>query len=784
MPNPQVPPEGPTDSPWLAIVGEAPGAEEVSAMRPFVGSAGRLLGMMLSAAGVPRGECYITNVSKERPPGNNFKARYYNDNEPTQELLALHDQLAEELRRVKPKVILALGAEALRALTPYTSIKNYRGTMIEFQGFRILPTYHPSYILRGMTVERPVVEADIRKAYRQARNPSKPKTFFNINPTFEEVCRLLRERPAKIALDIETVNLETRMIGIAWSKHEALTIPLFKGRNHAWTLDQEAEILFGLGKLLRSRDTAKVIQNLNFDYTILARDFGFEINNITQDTMLAQHLLYPELPKGLDFLCSIYTDHEMYWNYDSKSHDQTAFYCCKDCVVTFEASEELEQELIERNMLSFYQNIVLPGTLALMRIQSRGINVDVEAREKLRATAMRELDEIRHRLTSTLGFDLNPQSPKQVSELLYGKWKLPKQLNPKTKTPTTDDDALKALAKKSGVGHVQKVIGDILAHRQKRVLISTFLEMNLAAGKVHTSYNIGGTVTGRLASRATIDDVGGNLQNIPRGPMRKIFKPDPGKVLIKADLSQAEYRVLIWRARITRVIDRWQNEPGFNIHMWNASENIYRVPISAVTKEMYQNAKNGVYGANYGIGPHKVSRMYNIPFQDAKFIISRYHEAVPEVQAVYQSEIRAMIDESREIINPLGRRRIFFGLIDDELYRAAYSHYCQSTVADVINSAMIELEYSTYEPPFVEVLLQVHDELVCQCPIEHAEAGVAKIRKAMERPIIIEGRALTIPAEIKLGPSWGETMELNEWKQSLLTSSQPSQPALLGTTGP
>ncbi len=765
-----VPPTGPTSRPLIAIVGEAPGQHEEIQGRPFVGPCGHLLNQMLSSVGITRDECYITNLSKVRPPGNNFQQMYYDEGNfkfPSQHLQQIRRELIDELRAIQPKIVVAMGAEVLKALTPHTSIKNLRGTMCFYNGLRILPTYHPSYILRGMAEERPVVEADLRKAKRQAEFPSKPPTNFVDDPTFDQCMEFLRSCPARVAVDIETVDNSTRCIGFAWSKFEAISIPLTKGYNHAWTHEQEIELMVALDKFLRNPHIEKLIQNITYEWTVLAREWGLEIVNCVMDTMLAQHTLYPELPKGLDFLCSIYTDHEMYWGYDSSSWKSTATYNCYDVIVTYECAEKLEKELRERGMWKFYRNNVHRSVEALCYVQSRGVLIDLPAREAIKAQTQIEMEEIKHRLMRLLGFELNPSSPKQVLELITKIWHIPAPISLKTKKPTSDDDALTGLAKKYPVH--KGILDDILSYRQKRVLISTFCDMELKEGRVLTSYNVAGTVTGRLASSATIDGIGGNLQNIPRGTFRRVFIADPRRVLIKADLSQAEYRVLIWKARIERVIQRWLTEPGFNIHMWNASENIYRIPISQVTKLQYANAKSGVYGANYGIREHKVSKQYNIPFQEAKYILTRYHEAVPEVQGVYQKEIREAINSTREIENCFGRKRLFLGELGDEMYRAAYSHYAQSTIGDLINAGLCDLQDWCFEQPELgmEILLQVHDELVCQAWETHLESACELLRRALERPIVIPGAScpLTIPCEIKVGRNWYDVMDPTKWKE-------------------
>lgn len=760
----RVPPIGPTDAPLLALVGEAPGPDEERMGRPFAGASGHLLDQLLNAAQIDRSKCYITNVSKIRPPANNFAKFYYEEGKfgyPTMALLNAREELWAELKSVRPKVVVALGAEALKALTQHQSIQTYRGMMIDHFGQRILPTFHPAYLLRGAYGERPIVEADLRKAIRQARFPSQPTTNFNLDPTFDEVMFFLRQRHARLGVDIETVDNTTRMIGFAWNKYDAICVHFMRGTSHRWSAEEEAQICVELDKLFRDRSTEKVLQNLMYDCTVMAKEFGFVLENLTFDTMLGQHTLFPELPKDLGFLCSIYTDHPMYWGYDRGDWRSTAEYNCMDCVVTVEAADKITEEMHKAGTRDFYKRIVHPTVLALLYVQSRGVKIDLAARAEIDAQTVQEMAEIKLALATALGFELNPNSPPQVQELVYRKWKLPTQFDPKTKRPTTNDDALSFLAKK--FPQHSYVLGKILEYRQKRVLLSTFVRMTLDGDRVRTSYNVGGTVTGRLSSSSTIEGVGGNLQNIPRGKFRRIFVADPGKVIIKADLSQAEYRVLIWKARIMRVIARWQTDPNFNIHMWNASENIFRIPVGQVTADQYSKSKQGVYGANYNIGYLKVSKMYNMDPKESKFILSRYHEAVPEVQGVYQKEIVEELVATRVIINPLGRRRTFCGRMDDETFRAAYSHYCQSTVADLLNLAIIDLhevEMSQRGQDLgLNILLQVHDELVCQCDENKIPESVDAVRRAMEREILIPGNdvPLKIPCEIKVGRNWSDT---------------------------
>lgn len=752
-------PTGPTNRPLLALVGEAPGREEVECGAPFVGAAGRLLTQMLKATGIDRKACYITNISQVRPDRNDF-GTYYKDkrrNEPTRELVVNWQALRHELTEVNPKVIVALGAEPLRALTDERSLSDFRGTMIDRAGFRVLATYHPAYILRAYG-DRPIVEADLTKAHRQAKEPYRPRTQFSINPPFHEVLARLNERPKRIVVDLETFGSPptTRCIGIAWSKYEAMSIPFVLDGDHRWAEDEEVAILTALKALLLDPYVEKVFQNHPFDVGVLEREFGLAVDPVGIDTMFAFHLLQAGLKrKSLDFLCSIYTDHPVYWHYNAARDDELATYNCMDCIVTYEVAGKIEEELKERNLEKFYTEHTHPAIGAVTRMGHRGIRVDLKAREVLKLQTEWEMAQITKKLEPQTLPNFNPSSTAQVATLLYQLWGLPKQKSLKTHKVTTEDTALQYLGRK--YPERKELIDLILDYRKKRTLLSTFIEVPLKNGRSYTSFNVAGTVTGRLSSSKTIEGYGGNLQNILRGTFRRTFIADEGKVLIKADLKQAEYRYLIWVARIDRIIEKYRKDPDFSIHWWNAVVNIWRVPREEITPEMYSKTKNGTYGANYGIGPLKVSRMYNMPTQEAKFIIERYHENVPEVREVFQREIREALKSTRRLTNPLGRERIFYGRLDEELFRAAYSWVCQSLVADVLLAALVELDELGEE-----ILLQVHDELVLQCDEDKVPETAQRIRSAMEREIKVPGvqTPLVIPCEIKVGKNWYDMKEL------------------------
>jgi DNA polymerase-1 len=756
-----VKPTGPTDSPYLAIVGEAPGVEEAKRGLPFVGNAGHLLDQMLAHVGISRQECYITNVADRRPPDNNFGV-FYVDKKRTQPTPLLHEmrgRLKGELHVVQPRVILAMGNEALKALSPYSGIKKHRGCMYDVdileESMRMLPTIHPASLFHNY-VDRPIVELDLAKALRQARRPYKPEMSFGILPDFDTVMQWIELGLSPVAFDIETIGPCTRSLGFAWSPTEAISIPLIRHGTHAWTCEQEQMILQGLNSLLSNPEIEKYLQNAPYDTTVVARELGIHVDGITHDTMYAQHLLYPELPKALDFQSSVYTDFPKYWGRPDQSSDGgNAKYGCYDCCATFIAALKQIRELEQRNLLLFYKRRVHPTIFSLTRMQNRGIKIDAEAKEVERKRLSDELQKNLLALPKLIGYDVNPNSPKQVKALVYDDWGLPKQKKLGTKKVTVEEDALQALARKFPLR--RPVLDTILTCRKTNKLISTYIDQELDGGRARTSYGL--AKTGRITSSKTIEGFGGNLQNIPRGIFRRLYVADEGKVLIKADLKQAEYRVFCWDAPVFEQINLFLSDPSFDVHTYNTAL-VYDCAEDKVTKEQRYDVKQVVFASLYAAGALKISRMLDIDFHTAKFILERFKRIRPELEQWWR-KVEDDLKTTRTLTNGMGRQRVFFGRMDAATFREGYNWKCQSFVADIINQAL-----NTLDDLGVECLLQVHDELVVQCDDSPwmIKDTVRHVKEAMEIPVRFKGveQPLTIPVEIAVGHNWYDVKEYDE----------------------
>ena len=316
----------------IAIIGEAWGEHEERARQAFVGYTGALLNQLLSAADIDRRSCLVTNVFNLRPAGNDVEAfcgpkssaipNYpplaagkYVRREFTAEL----DRLASDISEATPNIIICLGNTPLWAFTGKTGISKYRGTTILSSytaiGYKVLPTFHPSYIVRGQWNQRPIVIADLIKAKRQSTSPEivRPAREIWIDPTLEDLhdfqTKYIRDR---LAVDIETSGNIITCIGLAPSKDHCLVVPFIDRRrktNLYWPTRSDAISAWTfIRSLLEDARLFKTFQNGLFDITFIYRTTGIKTLGAEHDTMLLHHALQPEMMKGLGFLGSVYTD--------------------------------------------------------------------------------------------------------------------------------------------------------------------------------------------------------------------------------------------------------------------------------------------------------------------------------------------------------------------------------------------------------------------------------------------------------------------------------------------
>jgi DNA polymerase len=334
--NPCIKSVGPRDA-KVVLIGEAPGKDEELTGIPFVGASGQELNRMLHQAGLKRSEILLTNVIFTRPPENKFDAFTLKktDLPPAYDLPALssgqylHPDFRVELERlwgellsVKPNLIIAAGATAAWSVLGSCKISQIRGTLHQSRFGKVLPTWHPAVLFHGQWDLRAIIVADLMKAFVEKDFPEirRPERYVLIDPTIEEVeewCAAALAAPL-IACDVETRGGGIACLGLASSPSDALVVPFFDPRKLAfdpvrglspgsyWTRHGEVRARQAIQSVLGS-SVPKLFQNGLYDIQYLLRE-GFRPRHCNEDTMILHHALYPEMPKALGFLGSLYTN--------------------------------------------------------------------------------------------------------------------------------------------------------------------------------------------------------------------------------------------------------------------------------------------------------------------------------------------------------------------------------------------------------------------------------------------------------------------------------------------
>jgi len=760
--------EGSLDS-KICLVGEAPGVQEVVTGRPFVGPAGNELMKILHMVGIARSDCYITNVVKEHPPKDDFTVflRFTSRGDPieTPAYQRYVEELKEELSRCKANVIVPLGNNTLWALCGRTGITKWRGSILEstlLPGRKCIPTIHPSAALRQYIYTH-FIRMDLHKVLQQSNEPDikLPERSLIINPSYDSILEYLDRvsRSQVVAFDIEVVNEEISCISFALSPTNAISIPFVSGGSETMSPDKELEVWLRIASILENPDIVKIGQNLAFDVTFLYRKFGIKTRRI-EDTMVGMAIAFPDFPKGLDFITSVFTN-EPYYKEDGKKWfklmaNEYSFwvYNAKDSAVCIEAYPEILNRLRMQNNIRTYErqrSLIEP----LVYMQERGLRIDVEGLKKASMEAEEQIMEKMEELTKVAGFELNPNSPKQLASYFY----VTKRLQPYYKDGkiTTDDDAMRRLARKG----IQEaiLIRDI---RKLRKLKGTYYDINLSKdGRLRSAMNPVGTKTGRLSSSEDIFGEGGNIQNLP-DQMKAFIIPDDGMVLYNVDLSQAENRIVAYIA--PEPIMKEAFESGIDVHARTASL-IFGIPIEQVsdepgscqlgTGEHSQRfwGKKTNHSLNYDLGYKSFALKFDMQEREAFTIVERYHQVYPGVRQ-YHAWVRSKLQKDRTLTNLMGRSRVFLGRWGDELFKEAYAFIPQSTVADVINERGIIRIYYGSDMKAVDLLNQVHDSLVFQIPEsvgweEHARILLA-IKSSLEIPLEWHGEQFVIPCDIRM----------------------------------
>lgn len=771
-------PQGPRNAPIL-IIGDYPSREDLATGRIFSSTSGQELSRILHDANILRSECYLTTLMRRPPPQNEVKNFFSKHTAktmlPSRELEVMRDFLLQEIAEVNPRVIICLGDLSLWALTGNWGMVKWRGSILHHNESIVIPTHSPSAIMRQWEWRYFTVH-DIRKAASYAEGTGAPAPVYNflVRPSFQQVCSWFQNlsffhsgvERYRIACDIETRSAHIACIGFALSPHEAICIPLMCTERSSgyWTESQEIYIVQKIVDLFRNKKIEWIFQNGLYDLQYFARHWGC-VPHVHQDTMLAHHLCFSGMPKGLDFLSSLYCRHHVYWKGegklwdDSMNEEQLWTYNCKDAVITYEVSVALDStvdKLKQRENLNFQ----MLQFEAVLRMMLRGVRQDLRRKGEFNLELM-EAEAVRQQWIDTVvGRPFNVRSPKQMQEFLYNELSLPPQRNRKTGNISCDDAALEKLAAREPI--FRPIYQRISELRSLGVFRSTFVQMRLDHdGRVRCSYNVAGTETFRYSSSEDAFGFGGNLQNIPSGDeahglpnVRKLFLPDQDCTIFDCDLDRADAQVVAWEANDIPLKEIFR--AGLDMHLQNARD-IFNNPNLGKDSKERKLAKAGCHAINYGAKPPTLSRALGITMVEAERFYNRWFALHPAI-AEWHRRIESELATTRSVTNRFGYRRYYFSRVEG-LLPEALAWVPQSTVALVIDKGLVNIDRNLRGR--VDPLLQVHDSLVMQCKTKDFTAVKKEVREQL-RIVIPYEDPLIIGVGIKASTtSWGDCEDID-----------------------
>lgn len=802
-----VPPEGPLTA-TIAFIGEAPGAMEANAGRPFIGPSGELFNRLLHSSGLLRSSVYITNVIKEQLPGNDItkflKASPKGKVTTTPAYDIYESTLYIELASLPNlNVIVPLGNTALYAVARLYGIDKWRGSILSRvlspdsligRQYKIIPTNHPAAALREY-YRSYIIAIDMQRIAKESLFPDilLPTRQLVIAPSYQEVIEYLTAAQAHriISIDIETSNNQVHCLSLAVTTDLSMSIPFMdeSGQDY-YNPEEETTIWRCLAQILESPEIVKVFHNALFDVPFILARYGIRTWPL-EDTMIGQGLLAPDMKKGLGFITSLYT-REPYYKDDGKRYMKTGTgrlddfwrYNAKDAAVTLECLSAIKEQLVSQGNLEAY-NRRMETVHPILYMQQHGIATTTDALRLASEDSGKRIATLTKELLSLTGPDFNYASFPQMTKYFYETKGYDPYLNRKTHKPTCDEKALARLRNKGS-----KEAALILQIRKLAKMKSTYLDIKLDPDShLRTSFGFR-TKTGRLSSTQVEREIGGkqggNQQNLPT-EFKRYLMADTGYILYEKDLSQAENRIVAYCGPVPNMITAFETGLDLHIHTTCLVDSLdYQDMLSRYKAEgnndsatahlQRHRGKQANHALNYDMGYVKASLLWGLPQKDTKFIVERYHIAYPEVRQRYQARIRESLLKTRTVTNPIGTKRKFFSLISDDLYREAYSHFAQSTVGDKINRDGLCFIYKNQDLFYaVELLNQVHDSIVFQIPLalpwEYHAACLIAIDNSLSSPIIYNGRSFSIPSDTKMGLNMADKVKVAGKTIDILTQS-------------
>jgi DNA polymerase-1 len=768
----------------VAFVGEAPGAQEARSGVPFSGPSGQLLDIVMAHHGIDREEVFVTNACLCRPPDNGTP--------PQSAILACRDRLDAELEERGVRTAVALGNSAAQALLDQSGVTKLRigpgRPAKRVDGVHVITTLHPAAALRQGDLFPHIVN-DVAKVVTPVRK-WEPPTYV-VADDEESALALLTQldlKPGPFAVDIEVgIDKETSFdhpnhydmlcVGIAYERGKVLVL----GEN-CWGSDAVVELF---RKVLLNHNL--IFQNGKFDKAGLFPVVG-EIH-VWFDTMLASYT-FDERPgvHGLDYQGQEHLGAPNWkgvlkpylegtnGSYANVPRPILYKYNAYDCGVTYDLWEWYEARYQNEEAgadLRRVHDFLVEAANQLMFIEMNGYPIDIPLLNEMTVTYLEVLDKSVEHINEVIGHKdygpksqkwagLNPNSPDQVKAYLadHGIF-----------TESTDEQHMTYILEKvkekpnePGWAEVRAFCEALLAHRTEAKLYGTYVKgvrKRLYGGRVHPTFNLHGTTSGRLACRNP------NLQNIPRGSdIRRLYVPSkPDHVLVGVDYSQAELRVLSYLAGDTYFRDIFNADeedlfdnltpimyPGYTKEMHLAG-----LISNDVWKEMRIRIKAFVYGLAYGRKHYSIAAEFDIPVPEAKGMMDNFFSVIPEI-VEFRNETMQKVLRGEDLVSPWGRHRRYTLVTKenrDKTLNEALSFLPQSTASDMCLDALIRIRPQLKGIGWLRNT--VHDALYAECHENDAE----EVAQMMDYEMVQSGKKIVgdyvlIKTDAHIARNWKE----------------------------
>lgn len=740
----------------LGIVGEAPGAQEVSRGIPFTGPSGKLLGLVLEHHGLKKDEAFLSNAVLCRPPGNET---------PSKEAIeACRPRLIQELKEVDARTVLVLGNSAARSIlesrTGITQLRQGPGKSSSFlPGVRIIPTIHPAAALRHSD-SFPDIVTDIGKIVND------PNLWVPVEYEVyegQEAILALKELGSEyqgkpVAVDIEAgvekdgsgafehpSRFKDLCVGFSYAPGRAVVI---NTRDGSPALSQQLRETMS--------DIKVVMHNGKFDLAGMYRHTKGDAS-LWFDTMLASYVL-DERPghHGLEVLSTEYLGAPS-WKHDLDQYlgrgktyaaipsDVLHKYNAQDVGCTYQLYQYFEERLEVQKMRKQH-DFLIDASNQLMYLELNGVGINLEYLYRLDEEYRQSLAELLQKIHDHTDVDLNPNSPKQVKAYLE---------SVHVRVASTTKEQMQAIIEKAPEGHSSAEYARLhIRFKGESKQYGTYVKGirgRLYGGRVYTTYLLHGSVTGRLASRNP------NLQNITRDAegrpsIRKMFvptKPDTN-VFVQSDYSQAELRVMAALSGdkfLHNVFAQGRSiHKEFSVQMFGAGYN----------HEQYIRIKAFVFGIAYGREAPSIAAEYGIPLSEALEMQQAFLDLIPEL-VEWRNDIKAQVRQNKFLETPFGRRRRFWLITKENqnaIMREALAFVPQSTASDICLGAAVELRQSLRGLAFLRLL--VHDSILVECHRDNIDA----VRSIMEEAMVRHGTQILpqVPWKVDtgVGDSWAD----------------------------